>query len=401
VHPSGAAARGVAVVDGGSATLRNVTLDGADTSGASRGVITLGGSATVAVRGSIVRGFAAAFERAAVTGAFTVGTTDFEFGGAIGAVDSTPGGNLDADPQFVDRIAGDYRLRRTSALIDAGAADAPAGNESPLDRRGVARVLDGSGDGAAQRDVGAYEYRRPAALLSLATPANTGATVPFTAFDSTYPDGQIARYLWDLDGNGSFETDTGATPRAERVYPDPVRITVRLRVVGSDGAFDDAERPFAALDRTAPRIISAGLVPATFARGPFSTPLTSARIEPITTPRSRSRFTAARGTSFRFSLSERATLRIGLELVTIGRRSGRSCLPATQARRRLPRCTRYSIVGLLSRYNRLVGPGAVAFSGRLRGRALPLGRYRATYTASDASGNRSSPRRLFFRIVLR
>ena len=59
------------------------------------------------------------------------------------------------------------------------------------------------------------------------------------------------------------------------------------------------------------------------------------------------------------------------------------------------------LVGLLSRYNRLAGPGAVAFSGRLRGRALPLGRYRATYTASDASGNRSAPRRLFFRIVLR
>ena len=33
----------------------------------------------------------------------------------------------------------------------------------------------------------------------------------FDACGSTDPDGTIAKYEWDLDGNGSYETNTGAT----------------------------------------------------------------------------------------------------------------------------------------------------------------------------------------------
>lgn len=36
-------------------------------------------------------------------------------------------------------------------------------------------------------------------------------TVYFSAFRSRDLDGQIVRYEWDLDGNGSFETDTSET----------------------------------------------------------------------------------------------------------------------------------------------------------------------------------------------
>jgi hypothetical protein len=43
--------------------------------------------------------------------------------------------------------------------------------------------------------------------------------------------------------------------------------------------------------------------------------------------------------------------------------------------------------------------GSLRFSGRLHGRALRPGRYRARVVATDPAGNRSAPRRVAFRIV--
>ena len=45
-------------------------------------------------------------------------------------------------------------------------------------------------------------------------PAQTGQTVTFNGSASTDPDGTIAKYEWDLDGNGTYETNTGTTPTA-------------------------------------------------------------------------------------------------------------------------------------------------------------------------------------------
>jgi Domain of unknown function (DUF4394) len=106
----------------------------------------------------------------------------------------------------------------------------------------------------------------------------------------------------------------------------------------------------------------------------------------------------ARGTTFRFTLSESAKVRIAFKRRTGGRRVGGKCLAPTRARRNRRACTRYVAVGSISASG-IAGPNSVKFSGRLKGRPLAVGSYRATLTATDAAGQRSGPTTLRFSIV--
>ena len=63
----------------------------------------------------------------------------------------------------------------------------------------------------------------------------TGEPSHFDAAASADPDGTIAKYLWDLDGNGSFETDTGTSPVTSRFYASPGNVIVGLKVVDDEG----------------------------------------------------------------------------------------------------------------------------------------------------------------------
>ncbi|MGI8624061.1 MAG: PKD domain-containing protein [Solirubrobacteraceae bacterium] len=71
----------------------------------------------------------------------------------------------------------------------------------------------------------------PAASFTVSpSSARVGEAVSFDARASGDPDGAIARYEWDLDGDGSYETDTGATPTTSRSYTTAGPRTVKLRV---------------------------------------------------------------------------------------------------------------------------------------------------------------------------
>jgi hypothetical protein len=90
------------------------------------------------------------------------------------------------------------------------------------------------------------------------------------------------------------------------------------------------------------------------------------------------------GAAFSFRLSEAARVRIGIARQV--KRRGRS---------------RYAGQGSLRPSRLPRGPARVFFGGRLGGRALAPGAYRATISATDGAGNGSSPRRISFRIVRR
>jgi hypothetical protein len=94
--------------------------------------------------------------------------------------------------------------------------------------------------------VGPPQNQAPKASFSITPdPAVTGQVVTFDASGSSDPDGSIANYRWDLDGNGSFETDTGAAPAVTSSYPAAATLTVMLRVTDDRGATGDASATLA------------------------------------------------------------------------------------------------------------------------------------------------------------
>jgi YD repeat-containing protein len=83
----------------------------------------------------------------------------------------------------------------------------------------------------------------PSASLAVSpNPALVGQSVTFDASASSDADGSITNYKWDLDGNGSFETDTGSSQTASRSYASAGDVAVKLRVTDDAGATADATR---------------------------------------------------------------------------------------------------------------------------------------------------------------
>ena len=109
-----------------------------------------------------------------------------------------------------------------------------------------------------------------------------------------------------------------------------------------------------------------------------------------------------RGTRFRYTLSEPARVTITIErrlpgrLVRVGTR--RRCVKPTERNRKARRCRRYRRVTRLVA-DKQAGRQTTPFTGRVRGRPLKPGAYRARLVAADALGARSKERRLALRVV--
>jgi lysophospholipase L1-like esterase len=104
-----------------------------------------------------------------------------------------------------------------------------------------------------------------------------------------------------------------------------------------------------------------------------------------------------RGTVFSFRLDQPAEVKIAIQLQVPGRRVGQSCRQPTAPLRHKPPCTRTIPITTLIEHGH-AGLNKIAFSGRIRGRALTLGRYIAVFTAVNRAGE-SKAHSLHFTIV--
>lgn len=122
-------------------------------------------------------------------------------------------------------------------------ATIPAGTESFLPEEDLAPGVHGwfltAYDAVGNRtDSGVHSFlvsSPPVAAFAESTVlALTGTPVALDASASTPPAGaENVKFVWDLDGNGSFEQDTGAEPTISTTYTEVGDLTVSVRVTSS------------------------------------------------------------------------------------------------------------------------------------------------------------------------
>ena len=225
--------------------------------------------------------------------------------------------------------------------------------------------------------------RPPAATINL-VPARVGGGdwVTFDASGSSDPEGLPLRYAWDLNGDGAFESSTGAVPRGRARYDSSTTLTPRVRVMDPHGgdAVAASATPLV-VDTLRPVISGFRASTRRIAAGPSGTAAA-----------------LTRAVRFRFRLSEHARVRIAIQRGLAGRRMGRRCAAPRRAPKGARQCTRWRRLVVL-RKQAAPGPNSVRFAGKVRGRPLRAGRYRALAIATDGVGNISRPRSARFRAV--
>ncbi|MDQ6751618.1 MAG: hypothetical protein M3Z33_12825, partial [Actinomycetota bacterium] len=102
--------------------------------------------------------------------------------------------------------------------------------------------------------------------------------------------------------------------------------------------------------------------------------------------------------TFKYNLSEAATVKIELQQLLPGRKKGKACVKPTAKLSKAKKCVRAASQGTLTRTSH-AGANAVAFSGRVGSRALKPGSYQAVLTATDAARNVSARKTLAFKVV--
>jgi hypothetical protein len=214
-----------------------------------------------------------------------------------------------------------------------------------------------------------------AAALVVAAPAHALAHAEFTAspqagligttfiFDASASSG--VHFIWDLDGDGEFETDTGPSKQATKSYTGAGPVTVGLKAI--DETSEDVytlqitvlaptEPPPPEDDVTPPVISNAHITPTAFRLGAKSTPLNGhiAKIK--------------RGAKLTWTLSEGANLSIKIQRCA----SKKKCTPHVTVK-----------------MHRTVAAGtrSLPFTGRIELRKLKPGPYRFKLDATDLSDN--------------
>jgi hypothetical protein len=152
-------------------------------------------------------------------------------------------------------------LNHYRVLIDDSAvANVAAGTESYTPSSDLAagshtwqvKAIDGVGNARESATRSFTVISDPVANIAVSpTLALTGESVQFDASGSTAPAaGSITDYKWDLDGDGSFDRDTGSTPTTSKSYDEPATLSPRVKLTSS---FDTTDTASASLEvRRAP-----------------------------------------------------------------------------------------------------------------------------------------------------
>ncbi len=228
-----------------------------------------------------------------------------------------------------------------------------------------------------------FHSRRTGSLDVFRTKADgtgTATRLTFTPTDSEYfpvwsPDGSRIAY----NGTDPITGDTSIYTLSALDGSDQTRVTIGTGDARCDWqtlAFAGPARPVPAVftpvspippDTLAPAAVGVGVTNRTFAVSGASTDASG-----VAARRKRKQ-----GTTFKYTLSEKATVKISIAL----RRRGKLTLRGT----------------LLRASHQ--GANAVFFSGRIRSKALKPGSYLATLTATDAAKNVSQTKSISFKIV--
>jgi PKD repeat protein len=91
---------------------------------------------------------------------------------------------------------------------------------------------------AAHRAANGANHKPKAALTIAPNPVAVGGHAVFDAAGSTDSDGTVSKYEWDLDGNGTYETNTGSTPTAGANYAAEAKIPISVKVYDNNLAVD-------------------------------------------------------------------------------------------------------------------------------------------------------------------
>jgi hypothetical protein len=259
----------------------------------------------------------------------------------------------------------------------------------PQDQRGVGRP-----QGPAC-EAGAVELGPPSATTGAATDVDTDSALLNGTLD---PNASATTWYFEYGTTTSYGRST-TSQVALGAPPVPVsievaglrpRTTYHYRLVASNsvGTARGADATFTTL-AVVPIVRGFRVVPPRF--------LADRRPTPRLVQSGRG---AKRGTSFRFRLSDAATVRIVIQRRLPGRRAGKRCRKPRPGLRGRPRCARFVRRGALTRRNLKAGPRRIRFSGRIGKRRLRPGRYRAMITGTlPGRSERSKPRRAGFRVL--
>ncbi len=370
----------------------NVTLFGKNVLGSTgiAATTTAANPTTVNVANSIVVDFADPFAAFPAAGAATVNAANsimfpnaFYVGGPSGAV------NIDSSvlitrPHLLSQGGLLYPLYPSPA-IDLGD---PLKTNVTTDLLGQPRTVDGNGDGDALPDAGAIEYqhRPPTVTATAATPFAINSPIAFQGTASDPDPGDQVAATWSFSDGA-----TAAALSPLHAFSAGGPFTATLTATDSSGLTGQAQ--VAGTIATAKSATTTG--------DTVRPVVTAARFDPRTFRASRSAGTATIaaaktkrppiGSRLRFTLSEPASASIVIETRRRGRmtRTGttRVCKARSKANTTGKACTYYAPRSKLKRVHLTAGADAIAFSGRITGRPLAPGAYRATVAPTDAAGN--------------